>query len=208
MREDRGGAEPRGVGAERQVERTAPFVGVGVSRDRGAMHEAREHCGAEERREWPRRACEPAEARGPGVECGHRNEPKRGDARRRVERDAERDRAAQSVADERGARQREVVHEPTNERRMVHHTGAPALRAVAAAASHEVDDDRAASFGQQRRDGAPRVRRSRESVQQDDRIAATASARGVVVQAGAAHIHELAAHPGKVAYGQTPAQAP
>jgi hypothetical protein len=112
------------------------------------------------------------------------------------------------MADDRGAWQGEVVHEAANQRRMIHESTARAAWSVAAAASHEVDHHRAASFGQQWRDAAPRVRRSGKSVEEDDRIASTAGARGVVVQAGAAHIHELTAHPGKVSRCRTPAQAP
>ena len=68
------------------------------------------------------------------------------------------------------------------------------LGTIAAPVAQEIDDDYAMSFGYQRYDVAPNVRRCREAVQEHDGLAPAAVSRRVVVEANAADIHEFTAH--------------
>jgi hypothetical protein len=69
---------------------------------------------------------------------------------------------------------------------------------VASAESEEVYDHEPVAFRHFPHDAVPEMRRGRESVQEDDRLARAARAGGVVVESRDTQVHKLAAHRGKM----------
>jgi len=75
-------------------------------------------------------------------------------------------------------------------------------RAITPAESEQVDDDDAVAFRHFSHDAVPQMRRRREPVQENDRLARAARARGVVVESRDTQVHKLAAHRGKMDTGR------
>ena len=101
------------------------------------------------------------------------------------------------MADHSGARKVQVVHQPHDEVGVRGNRLRAGAGAIAATASHQVEDDESPADRHQRREEAPCERRTGESMQQHHGISTPTRACRVVVEPRSANIHELASHRAK-----------
>jgi hypothetical protein len=98
------------------------------------------------------------------------------------------------MSHERRARDPEVVEKVAHELDMRREFVGVLARTVAPAARQEIDEYLAASVGQKGREGAPGMRRPGEPVEENDGVTGAPGPGRIVIEPGAAEVHELAAH--------------
>ena len=96
----------------------------------------------------------------------------------------------------RGVVDRELIEEPNDALGMTSHRHIPTRRSIAPSVAEEVHDHDTVTLRNERNDIGPEVRRRWKSVEENDRLAGSATSGGVVVESRSVYVDELTPHEG------------
>jgi hypothetical protein len=194
-------AELGGVGAQVLIERAPAAVRIGETAEHRAVDQSgenrcAEHCADAGQQPRERRGATEPEGEGRAVNERESRDPFRMENRERLG-----DRAAGAVADETGRVDAQIVEEETQPFGMCGDRERGATRPVAASGAKLVEDDQSMSRRHERDNVMPEMRRAREAVEEDHRLARASGTGGIVVEPAAGHVDEFTAHGGKMGRG-------
>jgi len=100
------------------------------------------------------------------------------------------------VPDDGGVVDRELIEEPNDALGMTSNGHIPTGWAVASAVAEKVDHNDTMPLWNERNDVRPKVRRRWKSMEENDRLAGSATSGGVVVESRSVYVDELTPHEG------------